>query len=345
MTPRVSVVVPTCRRPEHLGRCLEALMDQDLDASEYEIIVVDDARSLETHQQVEAMARACELKPEFADMVVPEPDRTDPAQHRGGPRFRYVAVQGSHGPAAARNRGWRVASCPIIAFTDDDCIPHRGWLRAGVDAFRDGVVGVGGRVLVPIPERPTDYERDVARLERGEFVTANCFYRRDALSAVGGFDERFQLAWREDSDVFFRILKSGARLERSDDAVVIHPVRLSTWGVSLRQQRKNLYNALLYKKHPRLYRERIQRPPWRYYRIVAAMLVALAGAAGRRRGLMLGGVLAWAILTGRLCAERLSGSSAAPTHVTEVVATSALIPLLAVFWRVWGAIKYRVFFL
>src|SRR5207249_4945767 len=151
-------------------------------------------------------------------------------------------------------------------------IPTPEWLRAGLAQFRDGVIGVTGRVVVPLPQLPSDYERDAAGLEHGEFVTANCFYRRDALAAVGGFDERFTAPWREDSDLFFSLLERRARdhPERrfvwARDAVVIHPVRPAPWGVSLGQQRKAMFNALLFKKHPRLYRQRVQpAPPWHYY--------------------------------------------------------------------------------
>ena len=42
-------------------------------------------------------------------------------------------------------------------------------------------MAAAGRVVVPLPERPTDYERDAAGLEGTEFVTANCFCRRAAL--------------------------------------------------------------------------------------------------------------------------------------------------------------------
>src|SRR5438067_3847672 len=172
MTLRVSVVVPTFRRPDLLDRCLAALMAQDLSATDYEVIVVDDAACEETKRQVECWAERVELS---------------------GHTIRYIPVTGvchPHGPATARNVGWRAACGEIIAFTDDDCIPTPGWLRAGVAAFVDGVAGVDGRVVMPLPATPTDYERDAAGLERGEFVTANCFYGRDALVAVGGFDER-----------------------------------------------------------------------------------------------------------------------------------------------------------
>src|SRR5690606_22596201 len=41
-TPRVSVVIPTYRRPELLERCLSALRGQTLAAEAFEIVVVHD---------------------------------------------------------------------------------------------------------------------------------------------------------------------------------------------------------------------------------------------------------------------------------------------------------------
>ena len=52
-----------------------------------------------------------------------------------------------------------------------------------------------------------------------------------------------------------------ARLVRVPEATVVHAVRPAQWGVRVRQQRKNLFNALLYKKHPVLYRRKIQAAP------------------------------------------------------------------------------------
>jgi hypothetical protein len=51
---------------------------------------------------------------------------------------------------------------------------------------------VTGRLLVPLSDTPTDYEKNTARLSTdAEFVTANCFIRSRVLQACGGFDERF----------------------------------------------------------------------------------------------------------------------------------------------------------
>jgi glycosyltransferase involved in cell wall biosynthesis len=265
------------------------------------------------------------------------------------PSLRYIATPNRCGPAAARNCGWRAARGPIIAFTDDDCLPEPDWLKAGMLAFGDGVVGVGGWVSVPLPKTPTDYERNSAGLEGIQFVTANCFYRREALAAVGGFDERFTSAWREDSDLFFSLLEyydGDSRLVHASNAIVVHPVRPAPWGVSLGQQRKSMFNALVYKKHPVLYRELIQpAPPWRYYGLVGVLLVALASVLAGYQGLALLAGGTWLFLTGNFCRQRLSQTSRAPVHIAEMVVTSALIPPLAVFWRIWGAFKFRVFFL
>lgn len=326
---RASVVVPTYRRPALLDRCLAALVAQDLDPDThpYEIIVVDDAGCDETRRQVEGWAT-----------LAPVP-------------LHYLLTKERHGPAAARNLGWQAARGEVIAFTDDDCIPTPDWLRAGLAVFdaagqAEHVVGASGRVVVPLPPAPTDYQLNAAQIEGAEFITANCFYRRTALAAIGGLDERFEMAWREDSDLHFRLERHGARLVRAPEAVAVHPLRPAGWGISLGQQRKSMYNALLHKKHPRLYRERIQAaPPWHYYAATAALLAALGGLAASRRRLAGGGSALWLALTARFCARRLRGTSRRPGHLAEMIVTSALIPPLAVFWRLRGALKFRVWFL
>jgi GT2 family glycosyltransferase len=306
-----------------LERCLEALEEQDLPREMYEVLVVDDSADGSATPLVERFASEATMN------------------------VRCVRAGPLTGPAHARNVGWRAARGGIIAFTDDDCVPAPRWLRAGLAAMvtAGGVDGVHGRIMVPLSREPTDYERDAAGLERAEFATANCFYSRHALAEVGGFDERFTSAWREDSDLFLALMEKGRRLGFARDAVVVHPVRPAAWGVSIRQQRKSMFNALLYKKHPSLYRERVQAsPPWMYYAIVGALLGAVVAAVFSLGWLVIVMLGAWALLTASFCARRLRGTSRAPGHVAEMIVTSMLIPPLAVYWRLRGAVRFRVMF-
>lgn len=254
------------------------------------------------------------------------------------PEYEIIVIEDGRrdGPATARNRGWRKAQAPIVAFTDDDCVPAPDWLERALAAFSEGADVVCGRIVMPVPAMPTDYERDAQGLERSEFVTANCVCRRSCLERVGGFDEHFKLAWREDSDLHFRLLAQGARIVHEPRAIVVHPVRPAPWGVSVSQQRKVMFDALLFKKHPRLYRERIRaHPRWDYYAIVMSLLAA---------PLFPPLLLAWVALTARFAWQRLRGTSRTPRHVLEMAVTSVAIPPLAVLWRLVGALRYRVAF-
>jgi len=325
----ICVVVPTFHRPALLHSCLSALLSQTLPQHRFEIIVVDDGHDDVTRDCVLALAA---LAP--------------------APRIRYLRPATGRGPAVARNCGWRATDAPLVAFTDDDTQPDPGWLRHGIEALTQQPqwVAAAGQVWVPRREMrmsrpPTDHELMTRGLESAEFVTANAFVRRAALVAVDGFDERFRRAWREDSDLQFRLQQLGT-VGRAPLALVWHPVRPERWGVSLRQQRNVFYDALLYRKHPRLYRQRVRPvPPWNYYAVVALSLLAVACAAASAPWAAAAACTAALLLIAALARRRLRPTSRAPEHVLEMLATSAAIPFLSVYWRLRGAWHFRTLFL
>ncbi|MFL5244215.1 MAG: glycosyltransferase family 2 protein [Gemmataceae bacterium] len=322
MAVSISVIVPTYKRPALLSRCLAALARQNYEPSNYEVIIADNAADPETRSVIDQWAAQVNLC------------------------VRYLPAAQTPGPAAARNAAAREARGKIFAFTDDDCVPELGWLRAGEAALSMGAAAAAGSVRVPLPEAPTDYERNEAGLERAEFVTANCFCRRAAFNAIGGFDERFTMAWREDSDLFFSLLERGYQVIPAPAAVVLHPVRPGHWGISLKLQRKSMFNALLYRKHAGLYRQRVQpHPPWLYYGIAASVLTAFVAAAVRQPAVAGAAGSLWLFLTARFCVQRLRQTTRRPGHVLEMIVTSSLVPLLSVYWRLRGALRYRVLFL
>lgn len=187
-TPRYDVVVPTVGRAS-LRALLEALAAGEGPPPERVLLVHDGDGTL----------------------AVPTVDGLSPEVLRGPRR----------GPAAARNAGWRAATAPWVAFLDDDVVPGRDWrarLAADLAGLTDDVAGSQGGVVVPLPEerRPTDWERNVAGLAAARWATADMAYRRDVLAALGGFDERFRRAYREDAELALRVEKAVYRLVPAD---------------------------------------------------------------------------------------------------------------------------------
>jgi glycosyltransferase involved in cell wall biosynthesis len=319
-----SIVVATCKRPQLLNRCLAALTHQLFDPTRYEIIVVDDAPDVRTRAVVERWASESAVT---------------------GPRVYYLPSSGPHGPAAARNRGWHAARGALVAFTDDDTIPYRDWLVRGICSF-DGIAqAVWGRVVTPLAGVPTEHERSAKNQGQAEFVTANCFCLKRVLEEFGGFDERFQCGWRDDVDLYFRMLQADLAVVHAPDAVVERPVEPASWGSSMQQQKKIQFDALLYKKHPALYREKISSSArWDYYATVTFLLGVIAAAMEANPMMLLGALAGWLLLTAHFFMQRLRGTSMSVSHIAEIALTSLLIPPLAVFWRLAGAVRFRVGF-
>ncbi len=254
---------------------------------------------------------------------------------------RYLRAEERRGPAAARNLGWRAGFGVFVAFTDDDCVPDPHWLRAGTAALLCGADAVSGRIVVPLPPRPTDYERSAAGLESADFVTANAFVRRAALEQVGGFDETYRLAWREDSDLHFQLLSHRKTVTRSELATVVHPVRRAAWGVSLRQEHKHRFDALLQRKFPALARERLTPYPHWYYLHAAALISMLLGAIGGALSFAWFSGIVWLALTLVFACRRLADNSLRPSHILEMLVTSAVLPEVSLFWHWYGIWEFR----
>ncbi|HET8789438.1 MAG TPA: glycosyltransferase, partial [Actinomycetes bacterium] len=183
-------------------------------------------------------------------------DRTGPLPLPEGGGIEVEVVPGrAAGPAAARNLGWRRATAGWVAFLDDDVVPEPGWSEAlarDLEGLPGNVAASQGRVRVPMPagRRPTDWERNVRGLETARWATADMAYRREVLARVGGFDERFPRAYREDADLGLRVVRAGYRIV-SGRREVTHPVRAAGRFVSVRLQAGNGDDVLMLALHGR----------------------------------------------------------------------------------------------
>jgi Glycosyl transferase family 2 len=288
--------------------------------------------------------------PRHAEIVVVD-DRPSPEAALTVPDHVTVIPGPARGPAAARNAGWRAARNEWIVFLDDDVVPEPDWAeRLGEDlaGAGDDVGGVQGVLRVPLPvdRRPTDWERVTAGLADGEWLTADMAYRRAALTAVGGFDERLPRAFREDAEIAFRVRRAGWRLEAGHRGI-IHPVRPESRWVSLRTQRGNADDALLRRLYGAHWRSVLEIPPGRRPRhaaITALGVAALAATVAGRRGWALAAAAGWAAGTAEFAAARILPGPRDRHEVTTMLLTSAAIPPVAVahwlrgWWR-WRAAK------
>jgi histidinol-phosphate phosphatase family protein len=167
--------------------------------------------------------------------------------------------------------------------------------------------------------------------------------RRAALHTVGGFDERFRRAYREDSDLGLRLTAAGFEIGLGCRRI-LHPVRPADRWVSLRLQAGNADDALMAKLHGRGWRARAGAPRGRLARHLATTAAGLGGvsalALGRRRtaarflGAWLGGTaeLAWA---------RIAPGPRTAGEVRLMCWTSVLLPAVASGHWLRGQLRAR----
>jgi histidinol-phosphate phosphatase family protein len=320
VTIRYEIVVPSAGR-DSLRRLLAALAAGDGPAPE-RVLVVDD--------RLDRSRPLVGVEDALGDLDV-------------------AVVSGrARGPAAARNDGWRAAAAGWIAFLDDDVLPPPGWraaLAADVEPLGPRVAASQGRVRVPRPRgrRPTDAERNVAGLEHARWATADMAYRREVLVAVGGFDERFPRAYREDADLGLRVTRAGWEIA-TGGRHVLHPVRPAPAAAALARQAGNADDVLMRALHGRDWRERAGVPRGRRRRhlAVAGFGAAAGGAlAARRPRVAAGAGAAWLAGTGELAWARIAPGPGTPAELAAMAWTSLLMPFAATFWWLRGLAGLR----
>jgi glycosyltransferase involved in cell wall biosynthesis len=189
----LSLVISTRNRAAQLEQALESYARLQYQGA-WELVIVDNGSSDATPQLLEAFGRR------FSGNV-------------------RVLQHARPGLGAARNVGWRAAGADIVAFTDDDCYPQQDYLARIDGCFSDPRYGfVGGRVLL---HDPSDYPITIQLSDQlvefppksyiapGEVHGANFAFRRQALEAIGGFDERLGAGTKyysaEDTDAMARV--------------------------------------------------------------------------------------------------------------------------------------------
>ena len=219
-----SVVIPTYERPNDLRVCLHSLKEEfHADSPNYEFIVTDDSKSDESRTMVER---------EFPNVLW---------------------GKGKHnGPAGNRNAGVSRATGEWIVFIGDDCIADQRYISTYYNAIMQNpeIVLFEGRIY---PDRPrkTWAECCPENSNGGMFWTSNLCVRKSTFLEIGGFDERFRVAY-EDIDFAYRIKSKGFKSRFIKNASVCHPWRtLKYEGNNWKPKGFEISEMLLFiKKHP-----------------------------------------------------------------------------------------------
>jgi GT2 family glycosyltransferase len=210
--PLFSIIIPTYSRPAQLASCLEAIARLDYPRERFEVIVIDDGSQSPPREVIASFSSRIQVK---------------------------LLVQPHAGPAAARNTGAKFALGDSFVFTDDDCMPERGWLRAFAARFlATPNCLVGGRTLNALSENlysatsqaiiEVVYEH-FNTLDGALFFASNNFAVPAAgFRKVGGFNEKFITS--EDREFCDRWAHQGYSMTYAPEALNYHshPLTLRT---------------------------------------------------------------------------------------------------------------------
>lgn len=189
---KLSVVIPVYNGAATLPQCLDAAKAALPEDSE--LVVVDDASTDETPQ---ILARA---------------------------GVRALRNPENRGTSASRNRGWREARGELVAFVDADVVLKPEALRrmvAVLDA-EPGLSGVNGVLSLDLRTPGlvsafTNTSIHYQHLQHGQRVasafTSICLFRRSAIEAMGGWDERWFSRYADDVATRFSLPEGSIALE------------------------------------------------------------------------------------------------------------------------------------
>lgn len=205
-SPQVAVIIAVYNRAESLRVLLAQLAAQRIERSAFEVVVVDDGST-----------------PPIGELV---PTHDLPYTIR-------LLRQENAGPAAARDRGIRASTAPLVISLDDDMRVGPDFVAAHLAAHADAPAPrvVLGRLRAPASASLRLFERyQLAQLDRlarraatdptvvrgGNVYSGNVSFTRALYEAVGGFDATLRLS--EDAELGLRFERAGASIRFADDA-------------------------------------------------------------------------------------------------------------------------------
>ena len=319
------MVVPSHERALRLRWLLNALEEQTLERSQFEIVVCHDSRGTETDSLL----------------------RSHPLAAGGTLRSRALPP-GRNPPGRQRNAGWRAARAPLIAFTDDDCRPPADWLERALAAALANPGAIVQGATRPDPDELSLLH--AAAHSRTQLIdppapwaqTCNIVYPRDVLERTGGFDE--ELEGGEDADLAWRARAGGVELVSAPEVLTYHAVEAQSLPAALRSSWRWRHLPAVVGRHPELREDGVlgglfwkRRHAW----FSVALAGGVAAALARRPAVAAAAFLPWALSAAPAYGRGWRGRARATLELPAEAAIDAveLAALTA------GSVRHRTFFL
>jgi succinoglycan biosynthesis protein ExoA len=299
--PGVSVVMPVLEEERHLEAAVRRVLAQDYPGELEVILAVGPSRD-GTREIANALAAA-------------------------DPRIRVVDNPAARTPAAL-NLGIAASQHEIIVRVDGHAELIDGYIRRAVELLHEtGAANVGG---VMDAQGSTPFEEAVAvayttrlglggsafhlaKSPAGEAETVFLgVYRKDALVAVGGFDESLHRA--QDWELNYRLRTSGRMIWFSPELRVTYRPRSTLPTLMKQMYETGRWRRELVRRHPETATPRYLAPPLTLIGVVAGSVEGLLGVVFNSRLLRLGflapaGYLALIIVGSLIMARRMSAAA------------------------------------
>jgi len=250
---KISVIIPTYNRKDILVKCLNALNNQTLPPTDYEIIVVDDGSTDGTEDTIKNLQLACKKQ------------RTTSSYRK----FTYLK-QANKGPGAAKNLGIRHAVGELLLFMNDDIIADDTLLAehlAAHETCQKENIAVLGHVSLA-----EQYQKSLfmhlleneklmlgyKKLREGQYYDYNMFWTcnislpKSAVLKVGIFAEDFIPATTEDIELGYRLGKIGYKVLYYPDAKGEHWHSINLDAFCKREKILGINFVKLIQKHPEI---------------------------------------------------------------------------------------------
>ncbi len=248
--PKLSVVIPTLNRARVLAQTIDRIESQTVSPDLYEVLVVDNASTDDTHNVLAAKARKYS-------------------------NFRFL-YQPKPGAAPTRNAGLRQAAGDVVLFIDNDILAEHDLIEKHLEYHSQySNASIIGNIITPWNEKADPFLRYLHHrgiynpytitsgpMDFSYYHTGNVSTPRSVLADVGGFNEEFFIYGMEDIELGYRLQKTGCRMIYGGKARAVHQYFPTYREFIERSEQAGYSLGKLIELHPELKRRFVENGRW-----------------------------------------------------------------------------------